>query len=225
MAKEARVEAAHTDAARGQALGDERLEFGSIEELRDFVTPRWNERWVTTSIYSQSALDILLHRPFFLLISVDAPSNLRWSRYKSKCEMRNVGALSLYDFIKRSDEHLFTPETGLASIIQHAQLRLLNASSTIEDLHKSLMSLDIPNSARLRPDWDQYFMQLAALAAHRSNCMKRRVGCVLVREKRVISTGYNGTPRGLKNCNEGGCMYTILNRRPFSSLGQHLSVF
>lgn len=49
-------------------------------------------------------------------------------------------------------------------------------------------------------------MQLADLAAHRSNCMKRRVGCVIVREKRVISTGYNGTPRGMTNCNEGGCM-------------------
>lgn len=48
-------------------------------------------------------------------------------------------------------------------------------------------------------------MQLCSLAARRSNCMKRRVGCVLVREKRVISTGYNGTPRGLVNCNEGGC--------------------
>lgn len=48
-------------------------------------------------------------------------------------------------------------------------------------------------------------MQLASLAAQRSNCMKRRVGCVLVREKRVISTGYNGTPRGLLNCGEGGC--------------------
>jgi dCMP deaminase len=48
-------------------------------------------------------------------------------------------------------------------------------------------------------------MQLANLAAQRSNCMKRSVGCVLVRDKRVISTGYNGTPRGLKNCNEGGC--------------------
>lgn len=48
-------------------------------------------------------------------------------------------------------------------------------------------------------------MRLASLAAERSNCMKRRVGCVLVREKRVISTGYNGTPRGLKNCAEGGC--------------------
>lgn len=48
-------------------------------------------------------------------------------------------------------------------------------------------------------------MTLSSLAARRSNCMKRRVGCVLVRSKRVISTGYNGTPRGLVNCNEGGC--------------------
>ena len=48
-------------------------------------------------------------------------------------------------------------------------------------------------------------MHLADLAARRSNCMKRRVGCVLVRAGRVISTGYNGTPRGIRNCNEGGC--------------------
>lgn len=48
-------------------------------------------------------------------------------------------------------------------------------------------------------------MQLASLAAQRSNCMKRRVGCVLVSNHRVISTGYNGTPRGLRNCNQGGC--------------------
>jgi dCMP deaminase len=52
-------------------------------------------------------------------------------------------------------------------------------------------------------------MQLADLAALRSNCMKRRVGCVVVREKRVISTGYNGTPRGMTNCNEGGCKWSV----------------
>ena len=48
-------------------------------------------------------------------------------------------------------------------------------------------------------------MTLASLAARRSNCMRRQVGCVLVRSKRVISTGYNGTPRHLPNCNSGGC--------------------
>ena len=48
-------------------------------------------------------------------------------------------------------------------------------------------------------------MTLAALAARRSNCMRRQVGCVLVRHRRVISTGYNGTPRHLPNCSAGGC--------------------
>ena len=48
-------------------------------------------------------------------------------------------------------------------------------------------------------------MTLASLASQRSNCMKRRVGCVLVHNFRILSTGYNGTPRGLVNCNEGGC--------------------
>ena len=72
-------------------------------------------------------------------------------------------------------------------------------------LHETLDTLDLANPQRLRPTWDQYFMQLASLAAQRSNCMKRRVGCVIVQGKRVISTGYNGTPRNLKNCNEGGC--------------------
>ncbi len=56
-----------------------------------------------------------------------------------------------------------------------------------------------------RPDWDHYFMGIAEVAASRSNCSRRHVAAVLVRDKRIISTGYNGTPRGIKNCNEGGC--------------------
>ena len=56
-----------------------------------------------------------------------------------------------------------------------------------------------------RPDWDNYFMNIAKVVASRSNCMKRKVAAIIVRDKRVISTGYNGTPRGTRNCNEGGC--------------------
>ena len=82
---------------------------------------------------------------------------------------------------------------------------MVNQTSSISKLHLALDVLDLPSEERLRPNWDQYFMQLASLAAQRSNCMKRRVGCVLIQEKRVISTGYNGTPRYMKNCNEGGC--------------------
>lgn len=84
-------------------------------------------------------------------------------------------------------------------------MQLLNDTTGLNHLHASLQALDLTSEDRIRPSWDQYFMRLADLAAQRSNCMKRLVGCVLVREKRVISTGYNGTPRGMTNCNEGGC--------------------
>ena len=71
----------------------------------------------------------------------------------------------------------------------------------------------------IRPDWDQYFMDIAQVAANRSNCSRRHVAAVLVRDKRIISTGYNGTPRGVKNCNDGGCPRCNSN----APSGSHLS--
>lgn len=56
-----------------------------------------------------------------------------------------------------------------------------------------------------RPDWDEYFMEIANVVALRSNCSRRHVAAVIVKDKRIISTGYNGTPRGIRNCCEGGC--------------------
>jgi dCMP deaminase len=59
---------------------------------------------------------------------------------------------------------------------------------------------------RERPSWDEYFMEFARLAARRSSCLRRSVGAVLVREKRVLATGYNGAPTGVAHCSETGCL-------------------
>ena len=95
----------------------------------------------------------------------------------------------------------------LIQLMSRAAIRLINPTSSISVLREHLRKLEITKQAQalMRPSWDEYFMQLANLAAQRSNCMKRRVGAVIVRDKRVISTGYNGSPRGMKNCNDGGC--------------------
>ncbi|OQB12208.1 MAG: tRNA-specific adenosine deaminase [Candidatus Omnitrophica bacterium ADurb.Bin205] len=57
-----------------------------------------------------------------------------------------------------------------------------------------------------RPSWDEYFMEMAKLVAKRSTCLRRSVGAVLVKDKRILATGYNGAPRGLKHCIDIGCM-------------------
>ena len=56
-----------------------------------------------------------------------------------------------------------------------------------------------------RPTWDEYFMAIANVVAKRSNCSRRHVGAVFVKDNHILSTGYNGTPRKVKNCFEGGC--------------------
>ena len=62
-----------------------------------------------------------------------------------------------------------------------------------------------------RPDNDEYFMEMAFLVSKRSTCLRRRVGAVIVRDKHVISTGYNGPPRGTKHCEELGCIRQQMN--------------
>lgn len=93
----------------------------------------------------------------------------------------------------------------LSSTLPLASLVLPNPYPSLPLFLSSLSSFLPALTETLRPSWDTYFMLLAHLASLRSNCMKRRVGAVLVRDKRVVSTGYNGTPRGVTNCGEGGC--------------------
>lgn len=57
-----------------------------------------------------------------------------------------------------------------------------------------------------RKTWDQYFMALAQLVAERSTCLRRHVGAVIVKDRRVLATGYNGAPSGVKHCAEVGCI-------------------
>ena len=57
-----------------------------------------------------------------------------------------------------------------------------------------------------RPDWDEYFMAIAELVSSRSTCMRRYVGAVLVKEKRILATGYNGAPSGITHCEKVGCI-------------------
>lgn len=200
-----------------------------MNSLLDHVTKHWRSRWVTTDIHNEAVLDALSRRPFFILLSVDAPLTVRWRRYQQQHPRQGSSlsslspsplpgsdednhtaesdSTSLESFVAESDAHLYDPASGVLPLISRAAIRLLNTSSDLAHLYATLGKLDLTNADRLRPSWDSYFMQLASLAAQRCNCMKRAVGCVLVdgTKRTVISTGYNGTPRHLRNCGDGGC--------------------
>lgn len=91
-----------------------------------------------------------------------------------------------------------------------------------DSLGKHAAALDLCNPSWLRPSWDAYFMRMAYLASSRSNCMKRRIGAILVRDSRVVATGYNGTARSTVNCFEGGCRRCNANTRRGVNLSECL---
>jgi len=63
----------------------------------------------------------------------------------------------------------------------------------------------------MRPSWDEYFMRMAYLVSTRSTCTRRKVGAVIVKDKRILATGYNGPPKGLAHCDVTGCIREDLN--------------
>ncbi|KAI9598761.1 cytidine deaminase-like protein [Syncephalis fuscata] len=205
--------------------------FHDDKSLLAYVTTRWQERFVTCDIKEIETIERYRRRPFFLLLSVDAPILVRYARYQS----RTLDNIPLELFLKHDDSSRYgsmlitTPNTStsllptpvstptiggesktisidsISALMQHADVHVSNHFPTVSELYDQVKRLDLVNGEWLRPGWDTYFMLLADLAALRSNCMKRRVGCILVKDHRVIATGYNGTPRGLDNCNENGC--------------------
>ncbi|KAG2062268.1 hypothetical protein BDR06DRAFT_1027621 [Suillus hirtellus] len=185
------------------------LSFASPALLLDHVTQHWRSNFVTIDLDSDRLVNYFIRRPFFMLISIDAPILQRYHR----CH-RLINIATLEDFVQAHDREVFGDRVGphspggfslLRRASPQVKLKIVNSFDSITELYHHLDSLDITNINRLRPQWDTYFMTLADLASQRSNCMKRRVGAILVRENRIVSTGYNGTPRGVKNCNDGGC--------------------
>ncbi|MFA5165277.1 MAG: cytidine/deoxycytidylate deaminase family protein [Candidatus Omnitrophota bacterium] len=63
-----------------------------------------------------------------------------------------------------------------------------------------------PSLKKKRPEWDEYFMGIAELISERSTCLRRSVGALIVKNRRILTTGYNGTPSGIAHCEDAGCL-------------------
>jgi dCMP deaminase len=71
---------------------------------------------------------------------------------------------------------------------------------------KKVSSVSQPKKVNKRPEWDDYFLEIVELVSKRSTCLRRAVGAGLVRDRRILATGYNGAPSKLKHCLDIGCL-------------------
>lgn len=184
-----------------------RNEFGP-GVLAEKIFPRLDpeKHYVIDSVRHPSEVQVLRRRADFILASVRAPEKLRFERMKQRARERDPKTYE--EFLQLESREAVSGNSKDQQLDQTISLAdsILENTGPLKSLHEQVKELLLAFAKKeTRPDWDNYFMGIAKVVALRSNCIKRKVAAVIVKDKRIISTGYNGTPRGVKNCSEGGC--------------------
>jgi dCMP deaminase len=177
---------------------------GLAVRLLERIAPDRNA--VVDSIRHPAEVDVLRQRSAsFRLIWVDAPEDVRFARVRERG--RGGDPASLEELRRLEARELGSDDPSaqqLLAVRELADFTVTNDGS-LDQLHERVQEVLERSYFFERPGWDEYFMAIARVVASRSNCVKRKVAAVITVDRRIISTGYNGTPRGVRNCNEGGC--------------------
>lgn len=141
----------------------------------------------------------------FVLIWVEAPEDLRFQRLRKRARPGDPTSLERFRELETS-ECLAGSDVAqdLEGVRRLADVTISNDGG-LGELEQKVQAVLESGLYFQRPGWDEYFLNIADVVASRSNCLKRKVAAVITVDRRIISTGYNGTPRGVRNCNEGGC--------------------
>ncbi|MFH0714040.1 MAG: deaminase [Candidatus Micrarchaeota archaeon] len=185
-----------------------RQEFGpSVLAKKTLAALHGDRNYIIDSIRNPAEVEELKKSGNFFLFYITAPAELRFERMRSRS--REGDLKTLQAFLKQEDLERQGPahQQNLAPTAKMADKTLVNDGNLQQFYDKIDAALaEISKDFKLvRPAWDDYFMNIAKVVASRSNCVKRKVAAIVVKDRRIVSTGYNGTPRGVRNCYEGGC--------------------
>ena len=164
------------------------------------------KHYVIDSVRHPSEVQVFRRRADFILTSVRAPERLRFERLKQRGREKDPRSFEEFKELEtREASSVNSNDQQLDVAISMADV-IVDNTGPLKSMHEKIKEILLEFSRKeARPEWDHYFMGIAKVVALRSNCIKRKVAAVIVKDKRIIATGYNGTPRGVKNCSEGGC--------------------
>jgi len=186
-----------------------RAKFGpGVLAQRLVPTLEKGKHYSIVSIRNPAEVDELRKLPDFKLVYISADQHTRFSRMKSRArdgDPRTFDAFLRLESVEAANKDPAMQQLHLVIKLADRVLQNNGDLKTFFDAADHALSELSADFKSARPTWDQYFMDIAKVIGSRSNCMKRQVGAVIIRDKRIVSTGYNGTPRGVRNCNEGGC--------------------
>jgi dCMP deaminase len=164
-----------------------------------------DKHYVIDSIRNPAEVTAFREAKNFKLIRIDAPADQRFQRILKRQRESDPATLEEFIALETRESEGDKTSQNLVKVELMADYTVIN-DGPLEKLYSQIDELLLKLLKEIqRPSWDEYFMNIAKVVASRSNCIKRKVAAIIVKDKRVISTGYNGTPRGTRNCNEGGC--------------------
>ena len=167
----------------------------------------YGENNVFTSIRNPGEVELLQTRPDFVMVNVTAPDKVRLQRIIKR--NRESDPKTIKELRKKENlENSHDPNSQqLQKVAKMAKINLSN-DSTVEKLELKVRKLVEDWIFKLQEpkmSWDNYFMNIADSVKMRTSCMSPRKGAVIVRNKQIISGGYNGTAKGTRHCNKDGC--------------------
>lgn len=183
--------------------------------LADIAISKMEEgrNYVVTSIRNPSEVETLEKNGSFLLIEIYATAQTRFKRIKKRERSGDPTTLKEMLAKEKREKSRNPSDQQLHKVIKMARLKIAN-NSTVKSLHKKLDSLLKKWRPKLekRPSWDEYFIGVSRGVAMRATCDRGKSGCIIVKNKRILATGYVGSPVGIPHCDEvGHQMHQVIN--------------
>ncbi|HLC51805.1 MAG TPA: deaminase [Candidatus Nanoarchaeia archaeon] len=167
------------------------------------------KNYVLTSIRHPDELKVLQQNKEFVFLNVTAPEEIRLQRIIAR--NRDEGDPKTIEELRSREKQESSEDKNkqqLHKVIKKADI-VLNNEGSLKDLQNKIYTLlhDLRKKfAKPRPSWDEYFINITREIARRATCLRGKIGVVVVKDKRIIATGYNGSAKGLPHCDEEGCM-------------------
>ena len=176
-----------------------------VEQLYDQATAS-GCNCIIESVRTPGEVEALRNKPNFFLFAVDADPKVRYERVVLRgSETDHISYETFLANEKREMDNTDPNKQNLGVCIKQADFHFDNGGS-IEELHRQVEQV-LQKITYHRPSWDEYFMELANTASKRATCDRGRSGCVIVKDRQLLVTGYVGSPAGLPHCDEVGHLF------------------
>jgi dCMP deaminase len=175
-----------------------RLAAGKMQKGRDYVI---------SSIRNPDEISELKKLGAFTLVRVEAPIELRFKRAKDRNRESEKATLEEFRWAEEAETASRNPASQQLHACMKSADKAINNDNSLDHFHTKinvLLEELIMNAKSARPSWDEYFMEVARAIAKRATCDRGKSGCVIAKNKQILSTGYVGSPPGLAHCDEAG---------------------